>query len=68
MDTGSTVILSIHVWSGQYAWVVQERRRSGRRHLLGRGVLERETDTSEDQPFLALLLAASEAYRASAEA
>ena len=68
METGSTAVLSIHVWRGQYAWVVMERRPGGRRHLLGRGVLDRDADTSEDQPFLALLLAASEAYRASSEA
>ena len=68
METGSTVILSLHVWTGQYAWVLQERKRGGRRRLIARGVLDREVDTSEDQPALAALLAASEAYRTSAEA
>lgn len=68
METGSTVTLALHVWRGQYAYVVMERQRSGRRHMIARGVLDRDADTSEDQPLLALLLAASEAYRASAEA
>lgn len=63
MDTGTTLTLNCHVWRDRLAWAVVEAHLRGRRRVIARGLLVRPFGAEEDEPFLALLVAAMEAWR-----
>lgn len=63
MDTGTNLTLTINVWASRLSYGVLERRPGHARRLITHGVLVRPVGMSEDEPFLALLVAAMEAWR-----
>jgi hypothetical protein len=63
METGSNLQLVVNVAREQIYWYVLSKEVGRPRRFVARGVFERGRDTSEDEPLLHLLLAASDAYR-----